>query len=87
MNTNPSRAVTETSCRGGTRLSRKQTGEWVLAIPDHDRKVDFGMLTAFKYQIDGADQEFNAVTTAWPGTTLGDIGVAVHLKSRVISIW
>jgi valyl-tRNA synthetase len=54
-------------------------GRTLLSVPGYERKVEFGVLTHFKYAIDGTD-EFIEVATTRPETMLGDSGVAVHPK-------
>ncbi|KAF1986264.1 valyl-tRNA synthetase-like protein [Aulographum hederae CBS 113979] len=53
------------------------TKKTLLSVPGYDRKVEFGVLTHFKYPIDGSD-EFLEVATTRPETMLGDTGIAVH---------
>jgi valyl-tRNA synthetase len=57
------------------------TGRTVLSVPGYERKVEFGVLTHFKYQIEGTD-EFIVVATTRPETMLGDSGIAVHPKDE-----
>jgi valyl-tRNA synthetase len=57
------------------------TGGTVLSVPGYERKVEFGVLTHFKYQIEGTD-EFIVVATTRPETMLGDSGIAVHPKDE-----
>ncbi|KAI8940143.1 hypothetical protein NX059_003856 [Plenodomus lindquistii] len=59
--------------------NKELTGRTVLDVPGYDRKVEFGVLTHFKYAIDGTDQ-FIEVATTRPETMLGDSGIAVHPK-------
>jgi valyl-tRNA synthetase len=56
-------------------------GRTLLSVPGYERKVEFGVLTHFKYQIDGTDQ-FIEVATTRPETMLGDSGIAVHPKDE-----
>jgi valyl-tRNA synthetase len=55
------------------------TGRTLLSVPGYERKVEFGVLTHFKYPIDGTDQ-FIEIATTRPETMLGDSGIAVHPK-------
>jgi valyl-tRNA synthetase len=57
------------------------TGRTVLSVPGYERKVEFGVLTHFKYQIEGTDQ-FIEIATTRPETMLGDSGIAVHPKDE-----
>jgi valyl-tRNA synthetase len=52
-------------------------GRTLLDVPGYEKKVEFGVLTYFKYPIDGTD-EFITVATTRPETMLGDTGIAVH---------
>lgn len=71
------------SCRLSTALSslevdqKELEGTTKLDVPGYDRKIEFGTLTYFKYQIDGSDQTIEVATTR-PETMLGDTGIAVH---------
>lgn len=71
------------SCRLSTALSNLEVdqkeidGTTKLDVPGYDRKVEFGTLTYFKYQIEGSDQTIEVATTR-PETMLGDTGIAVH---------
>ena len=49
----------------------------LLSVPGYDRKVEFGVLTYFKYPIAGSDETITVATTR-PETMLGDTGIAVH---------
>lgn len=52
-------------------------GRALLDVPGYARKVEFGVLTHFLYEIDGTDERIQVATTR-PETMLGDTGVAVH---------
>ncbi|USW54204.1 Putative aminoacyl-tRNA synthetase, class I, valine-tRNA ligase [Septoria linicola] len=52
-------------------------GSTKIDVPGYDKKIEFGSIWNFKYQIDGTD-EFIEVATTRPETMLGDTGVAVH---------
>ncbi|KAL2172587.1 hypothetical protein VTG60DRAFT_4706 [Thermothelomyces hinnuleus] len=56
--------------------NKEITGRTMLDVPGYDRKVEFGVLTYFKYPIDGTDQTIEVATTR-PETILGDTGIAV----------
>jgi len=57
--------------------NKELEGRTLLDVPGYERKVEFGVLTFFKYPVDGTD-EFIEVATTRPETMLGDTGVAVH---------
>ena len=52
-------------------------GRTLLDVPGYERKVEFGVLTTFQYEIEGAEEKV-AVATTRPETMLGDTGIAVH---------
>ncbi|OCL10164.1 valyl-tRNA synthetase [Glonium stellatum] len=58
--------------------NRELAGRTLIDVPGYDRKVEFGVLTTFKYQINGTEGEYIAVATTRPETILGDTGIAVH---------
>ncbi|KAM5477158.1 putative valine--tRNA ligase [Microsporum audouinii] len=57
--------------------NRDLEGRTLLDVPGYSRKVEFGVLTHFLYEIDGTDEKIQVATTR-PETMLGDTGVAVH---------
>jgi len=56
-------------------------GRTMLDVPGYDRKIEFGVLTHFKYPIDGTEETIEVATTR-PETMLGDTGIAVHPKDE-----
>lgn len=52
-------------------------GRTKLSVPGYDRKIDFGVMTYFQYEVDGSDERLEIATTR-PETLLGDSGVAVN---------
>ncbi|KAL1864623.1 hypothetical protein VTK73DRAFT_5777 [Phialemonium thermophilum] len=52
-------------------------GRTLLEVPGYDKKVEFGVLTYFKYPIEGSDLTIEVATTR-PETMLGDSGIAVN---------
>ncbi|KAK2745054.1 valine--tRNA ligase [Onygenales sp. PD_40] len=52
-------------------------GRTLLDVPGYQKKVEFGVLTHFLYEIDGTDEKIQVATTR-PETMLGDTGIAVH---------
>lgn len=57
--------------------NKEITGRTLLSVPGYEKKVEFGVLTHFKYQIDGSTETIEVATTR-PETMLGDSGIAVH---------
>lgn len=52
-------------------------GRTLLTVPGYERKVEFGVITYFKYPIKGSDKTIEVATTR-PETMLGDTAIAVH---------
>ncbi|OAA61019.1 valyl-tRNA synthetase [Niveomyces insectorum RCEF 264] len=52
-------------------------GRTLLDVPGYDKKVEFGVIVHFKYQIEGSDETIEVATTRLE-TMLGDTGIAVH---------
>lgn len=48
-----------------------------LSVPGYDRKIGFGVMTQFQYEVDGSDEKLEIATTR-PETLLGDSGMAVN---------
>lgn len=59
--------------------NKELEGRTLLDVPGYDRKVEFGVLTHFKYPVDGSDETVEVATTR-PETMLGDSGIAVNPK-------
>lgn len=59
--------------------NKELAGRTLLDVPGYERKVEFGVLTHFKYpiEVDGRE-EFIEVATTRPETMLGDTAIAVH---------
>lgn len=57
--------------------NKELEGRTLLDVPGYERKVEFGVITHFKYPIDGSDATIEVATTR-PETMLGDTGIAVH---------
>ena len=53
------------------------TGKTLIDVPGYDKKIQFGVLTYFKYLINGSNESITVATTR-PETMLGDTGLAVH---------
>ena len=67
----------------GTSLSNLEVenqeipGRKLLEVPGYQKPIEFGVLTYFRYEIEGTDQNIVVATTR-PETMLGDTGIAVH---------
>jgi valyl-tRNA synthetase len=58
-------------------VNKELAGRTLLDVPGYDKKVEFGIIVYFKYEIEGTDEKIEVATTR-PETMLGDTGVAVH---------
>ena len=56
--------------------NKELDGRTLLTVPGYERKVEFGVMTHFKYEIDGSDETIDIATTR-PETLLGDTGIAI----------
>ncbi|KAL8987545.1 MAG: hypothetical protein Q9177_003253 [Variospora cf. flavescens] len=56
-------------------------GRTLLDVPGYERKVEFGVLTHFQYEIEGSTETLEVATTR-PETMLGDTGIAVNPKDE-----
>jgi valyl-tRNA synthetase len=61
--------------------NKELTGRTLLDVPGYERKVEFGVLTHFKYPIEGTE-DFIEVATTRPETMLGDTAIAVNPKDE-----
>lgn len=52
-------------------------GRTKLSVPGYERKIDFGVMTFFQYEIEGSEDKV-AIATTRPETMLGDTGLAVN---------
>jgi valyl-tRNA synthetase len=57
--------------------NKEIAGGTLLAVPGYDKKVEFGLMTYYHYQIVDSDEVIQIATTR-PETMLGDSGIAVH---------
>jgi valyl-tRNA synthetase len=57
--------------------NKELTGRTLLDVPGYERKVEFGVITHFKYPIEGSNETIEVATTR-PETMLGDTAIAVH---------
>jgi valyl-tRNA synthetase len=58
-------------------VNKELQGRTLLDVPGYERKVEFGVLTHFKYPIDRSEEKIEVATTR-PETMLGDTAIAVH---------
>ena len=58
-------------------VNKELPGRTLLDVPGYDKKVEFGIIVHFKYEIEGTDERIEVATTR-PETMLGDTAVAVH---------
>lgn len=65
-----------TALSGLEVINKEITGRTMIDVPGYEKKIEFGVLTHFKYQIESSD-EFITVATTRPETMLGDSGIAV----------
>lgn len=56
-------------------------GRTLLDVPGYDKKIEFGVITHFCYEIDGTNERIEIATTR-PETMLGDTGIAVHPNDK-----
>lgn len=61
--------------------NKELTGRTLLDVPGYERKVEFGVLTHFQYEMDGSGEKIQVATTR-PETMLGDTGIAVNPKDE-----
>jgi valyl-tRNA synthetase len=59
--------------------NKELEGRTLIDVPGYDRKVEFGVITHFKYQLEGSEETIEVATTR-PETMLGDTGIAVNPK-------
>ncbi|RAK76451.1 valine--tRNA ligase [Aspergillus fijiensis CBS 313.89] len=57
--------------------NKEVEGRTLLDVPGYEKKVEFGVLTHFCYEIDETDERIQIATTR-PETMIGDSGIAVH---------
>lgn len=61
--------------------NKELEGRTLLDVPGYERKVEFGVITHFQYEVEGSDERIEVATTR-PETMLGDSGIAVHPKDE-----
>lgn len=57
--------------------NKELEGRTLLDVPGYEKKIEFGVITYFQYEIEGTDERIEVATTR-PETMLGDTGIAVH---------
>ena len=57
------------------------SGPTLLDVPGYDKKIEFGVMTHFHYEIEGSNERIEIATTR-PETILGDTGIAVNPKDE-----
>lgn len=58
-------------------VNKELEGRTLLDVPGYEKKIEFGVLTHFNYEIEGSEENIEVATTR-PETMLGDSGIAVH---------
>lgn len=58
-------------------VNKELSGRTLIDVPGYDKKVEFGIIVHFRYEIQGTDETIEVATTR-PETMLGDTGIAVH---------
>ncbi|MCJ1415516.1 hypothetical protein MMC32_001848 [Xylographa parallela] len=67
-------------------VNKELEGRTLLDVPGYDRKVEFGVITHFQYEIEGSDERIEIATTR-PETMLGDTAIVVNPKdSRYVHL-
>ncbi|KAL2831831.1 valyl-tRNA synthetase mitochondrial precursor [Aspergillus cavernicola] len=61
--------------------NKEVEGRTLLDVPGYTKKVEFGVLTHFCYEIDGTTERIEIATTR-PETMIGDTGIAVHPEDK-----
>ena len=62
-------------------VNKELEGRALLDVPGYERKVEFGVITHFQYEIEGSKERIEVATTR-PETMLGDSGIAVNPKDE-----
>lgn len=57
--------------------NKELTSRALLDVPGYDKKIEFGVIVHFCYEIEGTNEKIEVATTR-PETILGDTGIAVH---------
>ena len=59
--------------------NKELDGRTLLSVPGYQRKVEFGVITTFQYEVDATNEKIEIATTR-PETILGDTAIAVNPK-------
>ena len=61
--------------------NKELEGRTMLEVPGYEKKIEFGVITYFQYEVEGSDEKVEVATTR-PETMLGDTGIAVNPKDE-----
>ena len=61
--------------------NKELEGRTMLEVPGYQKKIEFGVITYFQYEVEGSDEKLEVATTR-PETMLGDTGIAVNPKDE-----
>ena len=57
--------------------NKELEGRTMLEVPGYGKKIEFGVITYFQYEVEGSNEKVEVATTR-PETMLGDTGIAVN---------
>ena len=61
--------------------NKELEGRTMLDVPGYEKKIEFGVITYFQYEVEGSNEKVEVATTR-PETMLGDTGIAVNPKDE-----
>ena len=61
--------------------NKELEGRTMLDVPGYGKKIEFGVITYFQYEVEGSNEKLEVATTR-PETMLGDTGIAVNPKDE-----
>ena len=61
--------------------NKELEGRTMLEVPGYGKKIEFGVITYFQYEVEGSNEKLEVATTR-PETMLGDTGIAVNPKDE-----
>ena len=61
--------------------NKELEGRTMLEVPGYGKKIEFGVITYFQYEVEGSNEKVEVATTR-PETMLGDTGIAVNPKDE-----
>ena len=61
--------------------NKELEGRTMLDVPGYQKKIEFGVITYFQYEVEGSNEKVEVATTR-PETMLGDTGIAVNPKDE-----